>query len=29
MPNFEKLTDTERAALADYLHSQTKSKVSK
>ncbi|MEH6469433.1 MAG: cytochrome c [Porticoccus sp.] len=29
MPSFEKLTDTERAALADYLHSQTKSKISK
>ncbi|MEH6617641.1 MAG: cytochrome c [Porticoccus sp.] len=28
MPSFEKLTDSERAALADYLHSQTKSKMS-
>lgn len=29
MPNFNNLTDEERAALADYLHSQTKSKTSK
>ena len=29
MPSFEKLTDTERAALADYLHRQTKSRVYK
>lgn len=27
MPNFEKLTDTEGAALDDYLHSQTKTKL--
>jgi mono/diheme cytochrome c family protein len=28
MPSFDNLTDEERAALADYLHSQTKSKIS-